>query len=241
MSLINSVGKLISYELKENILHKMGAPHMFWSIRNLQKLGFEPEVIFDIGAYKGEWTERVNEIFPEATFFMFEGQKSKEAYLKLLKDKLSNRSEYIIGLLGAEQGKPIYFNESETASSVSLTNTTQHNDYLQTLNYLVKSKQIQIPNFIKIDVQGYELEVLKGASDILQNTEAILMEISLLDIGNNNTPLLNEVLIFMENLDFVPYDICSASTRRPLDNALWQTDILFIKKDSKYRLSKDYK
>jgi FkbM family methyltransferase len=239
MGLINILGKLLSNQKKESLLHKMGAPHMFWSIRNLAKLGFQPKVIFDIGAYKGEWTERVNEIFPYAAFFMFEGQKSKENDLKKIKNKIS-KSNYYIGLLGAENGKEVFFSEIETASNISSSHKNIPNQKLSSLNVLVRTEKILLPEFIKIDVQGYELEVLKGATEILNQTEVILLEISLLDIGDNNTPLLIDVLNFMYSLHFVAYDICSVTTRRPLDQALWQTDIIFVKEDSKYRASKAY-
>ncbi len=240
MGLINTFGKLLSNQKKEKLLHKLGAPHMFWSIRNLAKLGFQPKVIFDIGAYKGGWTERVNEIFPEAAFFMFEGQKSKENDLQRIKNKIGKKSNYYIGLLGAENGKEVFFSEIETASNVSSSHKNMPNQTLSSLNVLVRKEKIPFPEFIKIDVQGYELEVLKGATEILSQTEVILLEISLLDIGDNNTPLLIDVLNFMYSLNFVAYDICSVTTRRPLDQALWQTDILFVKENSKYRASKAY-
>jgi hypothetical protein len=92
---------------------------------------------------------------------------------------------------------------------------------------------------MKLDVQGYELEVLKGGDKILPNTEAVILEVSLLDI-HKNVPLLRDVVNFMYDYGFVAYDICSVSARRPLDRALWQTDLLFVKENSKFRQNKSY-
>lgn len=79
-------------------------------------------------------------------------------------------------------------------------------------------------------MQGYELEVLKGATLTLANVSVVLMEVSLLGI-NKGAPLLSEVLQFMTERGFRAYDICSF-IRRPLDNALWQSDFLFVKEGS---------
>ena len=93
-------------------------------------------------------------------------------------------------------------------------------------------------DFIKLDVQGYELEILKGMTSILNKVEFVLLEVSLIEI-NIGTPLLFEVIQFMEEKNFKVYDICSA-IRRPSDNALWQSDFIFVKKNSKLVASKKY-
>jgi hypothetical protein len=57
MNLLKILGKLIPFTTKLDIQHKLGVPHMFWSIRNIQRLGFTPKYIVDAGAYTGEWTK----------------------------------------------------------------------------------------------------------------------------------------------------------------------------------------
>lgn len=91
---------------------------------------------------------------------------------------------------------------------------------------------------IKLDTQGSEIEILKGASKTIHKAEVILMEISLIDIYKN-VPLMKDVLNFLDDKGFQIYDICSF-IRRPLDNALWQVDAIFIKKDSKLISSKKW-
>jgi len=236
MGILNILGKVLPPKIKENLLHKLGVPHMFWSIRNIRKLGFNPKVIYDIGAYQGEWTTSIYDIYPAANVWMYEGQASKEQYLK--KVTINRNSSYVIALLGAEDNMNVYFAESETASSINRKKTP--NTKIRTLESLSIEHNIPKPDLIKIDVQGYELEVLKGAKELLSQTEFILLEVSLLDIENAGVPLINDVLNFMNDIGFITYDICSATTRRPLDNALWQTDLLFVKKDSKYISSKNY-
>ena len=108
-----------------------------------------------------------------------------------------------------------------------------------TLNDVVKRNRIEKVDFLKLDVQGYELEILKGFDQYINTTDVILSEVSLLDI-HKEVPLMRDVLNFMHRFGFVVYDICSVNTRRPLDNALWQMDLIFVKENSIFRSNKAY-
>src|SRR5262249_21399103 len=90
--------------------------------------------------------------------------------------------------------------------------------------------QIEPPGFLKIDAQGYELQILKGASKILSDVEAVLLEIAVIEI-NKGAPLLDEVIAFMKAIGFVAYEILEIH-RRPLDQALNQVDIVFVREKS---------
>jgi hypothetical protein len=92
------------------------------------------------------------------------------------------------------------------------------------------------PDFLKIDVQGYELEVLKGAERSLATLRVILIETNLLDIYTD-APLLPELMEWMHLRGWTPYDICGL-TRRPLDRGLWQADFVFVPKESPLRSDK---
>ena len=86
---------------------------------------------------------------------------------------------------------------------------------------------------MKLDVQGYELEVLAGAPETLARTEVILSEVSLLEY-NEGQPLMADVIAYLGQRDFVPFDICGG-LRRSSDLALFQTDMIFVRRDSSLR------
>jgi hypothetical protein len=88
---------------------------------------------------------------------------------------------------------------------------------------------------IKVDVQGAELQVLAGASRTLRQTEAVIMEVSLFEtiIG---APQFGDVVSRMKQLDFVVYD-AYGFYYRPLDNALIQVDIVFVREHGPFRQS----
>jgi hypothetical protein len=139
-------------------------------------------------------------------------------------------------LLGAHAGQEVEFSQMETGSSVfdeaSPYARKRLKKTLVTLDNLLEAyKDFQQLDFLKLDVQGYELEVLKGASTLLQHTEFVLMETSLIPI-NTGCPLIFEVITFMNSMGFQTMDFCSQVRRK--DGALWATDLLFINKSSRF-------
>ena len=59
-------------------------PHdqMFMCIDNIKSNGFYPETILDIGAYEGNWTKAVIDIYPESKIYMIEAQPGKTPMLE---------------------------------------------------------------------------------------------------------------------------------------------------------------
>ena len=131
------------------------------------------------------------------------------------------------------------FLENETASHIDMkpaeiimangqTNIVQ----TKTLDTVLKENNFPEPQFIKLDVQGHELEVLKGGKQAIAKADFCLLEVSLLDLGDN-APLFYEIQSYMDAQGFQAYDICQFM-RRPFDKALFQMDVLFVKKNSSF-------
>jgi FkbM family methyltransferase len=205
-------------------------------LQNIKRLGYAPNFVFDIGAYEGDWAIEFSEVFPDSKIFMFEAQEEKENILQNVKKQYPN-FDYHIGLLSAIDGKAYSFSKSETGSHVSHPHEAGSSTLTsESLDAIIERKSLPFPDFIKIDVQGFELEVMKGADKCLQHSEFCLLEVSLLDLGEN-TPLVLDTMNFMDKLNFQLYDI-NTFMRRPYDNALWQNDFLFVKKNSQFVASK---
>ena len=91
---------------------------------------------------------------------------------------------------------------------------------------------------LKLDVQGYELEVLRGGKSTLANAEFLILETSLLPY-NEGGATFADVLGFMNDAGFVSYDFCGQFRRRS-DWALCQTDVAFVRRDSPLRGAKKF-
>lgn len=218
---------------KDDIRREFHIASLECSLRNMKKLGFHPQRIVDIGAYVGGWTLMVTRIFPSAQFLMIEAQESKRGVLEGIAKQLPDAA-CKIALLGPTDRAPVSFFELETGSSVfdeeSNVRRTVSIRETEMLDTVIEEAGLETVDFLKLDVQGYELEVLRGAKKTLPKVEAVLLEVSLIEI-NKGAPLLAEVVAFMKENSFRVYDICSF-IRRPLDNAVWQTDVLFVRETS---------
>ncbi|RZK12488.1 MAG: FkbM family methyltransferase [Flavobacterium sp.] len=224
---------LIPSNYKQDIKDQLGVPSLSALLKQLKARGYKPSVVYDIGAYEGHWALDFHKIFDSVPIFMFEAQQNKEHILKALCGKLPVL-HYAIALLGATAGQAVQFEENETASHVNATNQEEKtNRVTDTLDSLIEKNKFPLPDFLKLDVQGYELEILKGGQKALTNAEFCLLEVSLLDVGAGGVPLLKDVIDFMDAKGFCAYDI-SQFIRRPYDKALWQIDMLFVKKASRF-------
>lgn len=215
---------------------------MFGSIANLQSNGLAPRSVLDIGAHNGAWTRKAAKIFADARFLMIEARPVQKPKLEAVVAALNGRAAASIALLGSEAKESVPFYSLGTGSSVFEEATTFGRRAvslpMRTLDGMIEERKMQSPFFVKLDVQGYELEVLKGGAVTLAKSDAVLMEVSFLEY-NRGAPLINEVFDFMRRADFVPYDVCSLQ-RRMSDGALFQTDIIFTRRDSIARATKKF-
>jgi FkbM family methyltransferase len=201
----------------------------------MRHLGFDPQVVIDVGAYIGEWTAGFKRIFPGARVLMVEPSST---HLKRLRAVAAAFDDIELApvLLGAEERDSVPFHLCESASSV-LTESARPTVAstisvpMTTLDKLTANTVFGRPDLIKLDVQGYELEVLLGAGLTLVSAEAVLMEVNLLGILDG-APLFHEATQFMSERGFQLYDICSFF-RRPYDGALWQVDVIFVRRSSR--------
>lgn len=209
------------------------APSMENGLSGLLRREFVPETIIDVGAYEGAWTMAAKRVWPASRIIMIEANREKIAKLTIL-------GEAKCELLGSENGKVVEFSVMETGSSIFDENSSvqrvKERRQLSTLDSL--DLNISRPALLKIDAQGYELEILKGATASMPLMEAILLEVALIEI-NRGAPLIHEVFSFMERVGFLAYDIFEMH-RRPLDGALSQVDVLFVRKDSHLRQNSSF-
>lgn len=82
---------------------------------------------------------------------------------------------------------------------------------LDTIDNLIQ--ELPIPDFIKIDVEGYQLEVLRGGEHCLK-THAPLLMAELKDVGETNRENYNEIERYITNLGYSFYEVDKFSLKR---------------------------
>tara|TARA_R110002020_G_scaffold308462_2_gene524136 strand:+ start:6869 stop:8389 length:1521 start_codon:yes stop_codon:yes gene_type:complete len=217
-------------ELKENPTH-YGIPEDH--INQLKKLrdgGFNPSVIYDIGSAVGHWREVALEIWPNAEIFMFEANEDlKEFY------EYYGWNNYHIGLLSDKDDKSTnyYYNEEFIGgNSYYKENTDTYSEEKfrvlksEKLETVIQRKGWPMPDLIKLDVQGAEIDILNGSGEILKYPEYIIVELQHLNF-NEGALLAEESIGIIEKLG---YELSEEKFSAAIDMEI-DADYLFVNKD----------
>jgi len=209
---------------------------------HLYRLSLKPETIIDVGVASG--TFELYAAFREAKLILIEPLEEFERVLQKICTKHKN-SEYILAAAGNHHGTAS-INVHTDLSTASLMNEMEGADLdglprvvsLVTIDEVCQKRKLTGPYVIKIDVQGAELIVLSGAQQVLKETELVILEVSLFQFYRNG-PQLYDVVTYMKNQGFVVYDIFGGHTR-PVDGALAQVDMAFVKENGNFRKNHSY-
>jgi FkbM family methyltransferase len=229
---------ILSKEARQDLKRTIGIPSMNVTLAALKARGISPKAAVDAGGFDGSWTTMFREIFPDTPVLIVEPQPRHSERLTKLCKELGPGVFFSQTLLGASAKNAVPFCILDDGiggygSSVmpEISNVPRHTEMLpmNTLKQLVADVSFPNPDFLKLDVQGYELEVLKGADSLLSGVEFILLEISTWQY-NEGAPLLHDVLQWMADAGFVTFDLCEV--HRFSDGTLCQLDLLFVRRTS---------
>ena len=210
---------------------------------HLKSMGFNPGLIIDVGAADG--TPPLQDSFPGSSFFWVEPLQEFQPQLEALKKRL--RGEYLIAALGKLPGTmKINISSDKVGSSIlnspdqSIDNGNGREIKIDTLENVAREKKFDQYKSIllKIDVQGFELEVLEGAGNFLDNIEVIILEVSFFNFLKD-CPDFYDVIVYLKKRGFVVYDIVGG-INRPKDMALGQKDLIFVKEKGLLRTSHNW-
>jgi FkbM family methyltransferase len=217
--------------------HRMGLSSLEGALDLVRRNGFQPATIVDVGAYIGNWALIAHEFFPGAQIVMIDGNPQNDEALCSAVKKIGTQAKHFIALLGSERRMKVKLFQNATGTSVlkefTSYKTAQVEVPMFTLDGLLTGESLVGPLLLKLDVQGFELEVLRGGTRVLAESELVLLEVSTLPF-NEGAPLFAEVIHFMSDHDFEVFDFCGQA-RRHSDEALFQIDVLFANRSSRLR------
>jgi FkbM family methyltransferase len=159
-------------------------------------------VILDVGAHKGESIIFFKQIFKFAKIFSFEPSSLNFEELKNVASLYETTAVNVA--VGDVVGKVRFYEQSlshlggllpineKSTDSLGYAKNAENSEVLVdciTLNEALQRLDLVSIDILKIDVQGFEAGVLKGASEALSKTKVIMIEISLFDFygESNNT------------------------------------------------------
>lgn len=202
------------------------------SFERLRAQGFAPEVILDIGAARGTWSAECMTVFPQARYYLLDALPENEAALRAFCAE-QPRARFHIGALGAQAGEAefrVHGDQSSFFDSEFDATGTKRVVSVETLDGLLEQGKIEAPDLLKADVQGFELEILRGGPRVLAKAQYVLLEVLFRQLYDG-APLAHEVIAAMGDWGFRIYDFC-AYCQRPTDGELAYSDILFARVDA---------
>ena len=212
------------------------------AFRKLSKWGFAPTLILDVGANVGDWSKAAWRQWggstPAPTLLLVEGSPRRVDALA------STGWPFLISVVGASTREVPFFDSpvAHTGNSVLKENGAWFKDVdatttvQRTLDELVAGYVEDAgvgelpppPWLLKMDVQGYELEVMKGAASVLKNVECIMMEVSIVQY-NSGAPLVAAVFRALDEAGFQAVDRVDELL---VEDVLIQLDFAFVRKGS---------
>jgi FkbM family methyltransferase len=212
------------------------------TLRHLVAKEFRPRVILDIGAAKGYWSEFAHYFYPDAAFYLIDPLVESEPRLRHLCATKQNFS-YVLCAAGDTEGEQSMSIASDldgsSLFSFNVNGTTDAPERMvqvRTVDSLLSEGKIAPPQLVKIDVQGYELNVLNGGGRLFETAEVFILEVSLFEFLPG-MPVVHEVVDYMIRRQYVLYDI-AGYLRRPYQADLGQLDLVFVRRDSPLYASK---
>jgi FkbM family methyltransferase len=227
--------------ISDSVQFQYGVPNLRGLLEHLAASGFRPKTVIDLGAFVGNWSRTAHGVFPEARFLLVDGNPANRQPLAATARQFG-RSESLIAVLGPENRDEVVFYVQGTGSSVLPEMTSFERTAtrlpMRRLDDVMAEHQYEGPFLLKLDVQGFELEVLRGSLATLRCSEVVILEVSLLPY-NKGAPLFLDVVTFMAEAGLVVYDFCG-QLRRQSDSTLSQTDLVFTRTNSPLRAHKKF-
>lgn len=200
--------------------------------------GLRIDTVYDIGACNGSWTNLVKRnALPDSKYYLF------EANPHYLSDLLITGHSFYLNVLSSADREFVEFYPGCNTGDSYYKETTKWYDSITptkmpctTLDKMIENNNLPIPNLLKIDTQGSELDILSASTQLLGKTEIILCEMPIIEY-NIGAPNISEYLSFFKKHDYIPVEV--AQIHRAEDTVL-QLDFVFVLRSAKERYLSSY-
>jgi FkbM family methyltransferase len=166
----NRLVRIIAYSLvKDHTVENSGELLLISKISHLLK------TVIDVGANKGEWSEMVLNKCSSSLERLILAEPGKTAF-SIIQEKFKGDNRFTLLNIGlSDDDGMLVFNEEENASETSCflpnASTAQSENYtvVRKLDSILKELNVDFVDFLKIDCEGFDFKVIKGASEHIKS------------------------------------------------------------------------
>lgn len=202
--------------------------------------GLGLNTVIDVGAHGGEFASAVRSILPEVRIYSFEPQADARARIA---KRLAGGGEFeVFGFaLGSESGRATFYRSAFTKASSLLPMGKRHREAfpwsaegeemeveVETLDGVRDRLELDRAVLFKLDVQGSELAVLRGAEASLESIDYVLAEVSLRSLYEGDASF-SDVVAFLEARGF-RYAGSLDQLADPKSGEMLQQDAFFVRR-----------
>jgi FkbM family methyltransferase len=221
-------------------VRKNGGARDLYRLLNKPWLPLEIRTVLDVGANEGQFIKVARVLFPHASILAFEPNPHLIAALESLLS--SSRNGAVLPLACGRESTviPLYLTKFSPSASLLQPTDLRIPDFpvaeigetievkVERLDDVVRSSALaRGPYLLKIDVQGFELEVLQGATGILPNVSVALCEVNAADFYAGQAGF-DQIYRFMREHGFKLVDLGEPIRARATGEVLY-FDVAFLK------------
>ncbi len=204
----------------------------------LEARGIELPVIWDIGASNGAWSLMVSSAFPNAEVLLFEPLAAfDKTYCSALRNHLERHKNWRLHphAIGSSNTIAMLYKDGPSYGSSLIASEYAKSHWraidvpVRSIESLIEVDQCSPPDVIKIDTQGSEAEIIKGAGHHLSKVKVLLLESWLSRAYGPETPLLDELVDTLRPRGFVLAEIHPGYCDP--DGMMHSVDAFFIRQD----------
>jgi FkbM family methyltransferase len=195
--------------------------------------------VLDVGAHRGEFSSAIRALLPTAQIYAFE--PLPDCCAELAKRFRTNCTFQAFPVaIGASHDRITLWRSSYPKSSSVLPMAELHKDSfpwsagntpltveIRALDEYLEQLKLAEKVLLKIDVQGYEAQVLNGAKEILKRVAYVLLEVSFQPLYEGQGAFA-EIHAFLQGAGF-SYSGTLEQLLSPLDGSVLQADALFVR------------
>lgn len=197
---------------------------------------FSPRVIFDVGANRGQSCDVFRHLFDTATIFAFE--PSTESF-ELLRERYRDQQNVLLhnfGLSSEARRAAMTIGKGVSNSVVVNCNEQRDYEYVELIrgDAFCCSSHVDSIDYLKIDAEGHDLDVLFGFEDMLASRKITAIEVECTtSLKNRFHCQLSDIIQYLDRYDYHVFGIYEfrrgiARSRQRLDSA-WFCNAVFMR------------